>query len=146
MATLGVERVLTMAPHLLGLAHRNLWTRYDRLADVLYVNVKRPSRADDSEITDEDIIVRNEGSQVVGVTILHASKRPEGIPGRQGGNRGKRGERVAGSADPSAASSVRKTAYITVEDQAVGRPEIVSALGRQGEVLGLGVATQVPGA
>ena len=106
MATLEVERVLTMAPHILGLAHRNLWTRYDRSADVLYVNFKRPSRADDSEITDEDIIVRYEGSQVVGVTILHASKRAEGILGQRGGVRGKRVPRVVVPKEPAAASPV----------------------------------------
>lgn len=105
MATLEVERVLSMAPQILGLSHRNLWTRYDRAADVLYVSFKRPSRADDSEITDEDIIVRYEGSQVVGVTVLHASKRSEGILGRQGGVRGKRVPRSS-SKEPAAASSV----------------------------------------
>jgi uncharacterized protein YuzE len=106
VAILEVERVLTMAPHILGLSHRSLWTSYDRSADVLYVNFKRPSRADDSEITDEDIIVRYEGSQVVGVTILHASKRAEGLLGRQGGVRGKRVPRVVGSKEPAAESSV----------------------------------------
>ena len=106
MATLEVERVLSMAPYILGLSHRNLWTRYDSSADVLYVNFKRPSRADDSEITDEDIIVRYEGSQVVGVTILHASKRSEGILGRQSVARAKRVLRVSGSKEPAAASSV----------------------------------------
>lgn len=83
MAIIEVERVLTMAPHLLGLSHQSLWTRYDRSADVLYVNFKRPSRADDSEITDDDIIVRYVGNQVVGVTILHASKRAAGPAGHE---------------------------------------------------------------
>ena len=106
MATLEVERVLSMAPHILGLSHRSLWTRYDRSADVLYVNFKRPSRADDSEITDEDIIVRYEGNQVVGVTILHASKRTEGMLGRQSGVRGKRVPRAVGPKEAAAASSV----------------------------------------
>lgn len=106
MATLEVERVLSMAPHILGLSHRSLWTRYDRSADVLYVNFKRPSRADDSEITDEDIIVRYEGSQVVGVTILHASKRSAGPFGRQATARVKRAPRVTGPKEPAAASSV----------------------------------------
>jgi uncharacterized protein YuzE len=106
MATLEVERVLTMAPHILGLSHRSLWTRYDRSADVLYVNFKRPSRADDSEITDEDIVVRYEGSQVVGVTILHASKRSGGMLGCQGEARVKRVARDVGPKAPAAASAV----------------------------------------
>jgi hypothetical protein len=42
----------------------------------------------------------------VGVTILHASKRAEGLLGRQGGVRGKRVPRVVGSKEPAAESSV----------------------------------------
>ncbi|TMC14107.1 MAG: DUF2283 domain-containing protein, partial [Chloroflexi bacterium] len=33
------------------------------------------SRADDSELTDDDVIVRYESGEVVGLTVLHASKR-----------------------------------------------------------------------
>jgi uncharacterized protein YuzE len=50
-------------------------TRYDAEADVLYINFKKPSRATDSEMTDDDILVRYEGEEVVGLTVLHASKR-----------------------------------------------------------------------
>jgi uncharacterized protein YuzE len=48
---------------------------YDEEADVLYVNFKKPSHADDSELTDDDIIIRYEKEQVVGINILNASKR-----------------------------------------------------------------------
>lgn len=53
----------------------NLWLSYDDEADVLYVNFKRPSAADDSELTDDDVIVRYEGDEVIGYTFLNASKR-----------------------------------------------------------------------
>lgn len=52
-----------------------LWSSYDKEADTLYINFKKPSHATDSEITDDDIIIRYEGDEVVGLTILHASKR-----------------------------------------------------------------------
>lgn len=52
-----------------------LWSSYDAEADVLYVNFKKPSHATDSELTDDDIIARYEGTSVVGLTILHASQR-----------------------------------------------------------------------
>jgi uncharacterized protein YuzE len=48
---------------------------YDKEADVLYINFKKPSHADDSELTDDDIIIRYEKGEVIGVTILNASKR-----------------------------------------------------------------------
>jgi uncharacterized protein YuzE len=55
--------------------HRELWSNYDADADVLYLNFKKPSIANDSEITDDDIIVRYQGDEVIGLTVLHASKR-----------------------------------------------------------------------
>lgn len=48
---------------------------YDEEADTLYIKFKKPSHATDSEITDDDIIIRYEGDEVVGMTIPHASKR-----------------------------------------------------------------------
>jgi uncharacterized protein YuzE len=55
--------------------HTRIWTTYDKEADVLYINFKKPSHADDSELTDDDIIIRYEKGEVIGVTILNASKR-----------------------------------------------------------------------
>ena len=52
-----------------------LWSSYDPEGDVLYINFKKPSHATDSELTDEDIIVRYEGEEVVGITVLNASRR-----------------------------------------------------------------------
>ena len=52
-----------------------LWSSYDAEADVLYVNFKKPSHATDSELTDDDVIIRYEGEEVVGLTVLHASRR-----------------------------------------------------------------------
>lgn len=48
---------------------------YDTEADVLYINFKKPSHATDSELLDNDVIVRYENDEVIGVTILHASDR-----------------------------------------------------------------------
>ena len=52
-----------------------LWSSYDSEADTLYVSFKKLSRATDSELTDDDVIIRYEGDEVIGLTILHASKR-----------------------------------------------------------------------
>jgi uncharacterized protein YuzE len=52
-----------------------LWTSYDADADTLYVNFKKPSHATDSELTEDDIIIRYEDGQVIGLTVLHASDR-----------------------------------------------------------------------
>lgn len=52
-----------------------LWSSYDAEADVLYINFKKPSHATDSELTDDDIIIRYDEDEVIGITVLHASRR-----------------------------------------------------------------------
>jgi uncharacterized protein YuzE len=51
------------------------WMTYDQEADVLCVHFRKPNVATDSELTDEDVIIRYAGDEVIGVTILHASER-----------------------------------------------------------------------
>lgn len=75
MAEVDVEKISALVPHLLGIPYKKIWVDYDEEADVLYVNFKKPSHSDDSEITDDDIIIRYEKGKVVGMTFLHARKR-----------------------------------------------------------------------
>lgn len=39
------------------------------------LNFKKPSHADDSVLTDDDVIIRYENGEIIGITVLHASKR-----------------------------------------------------------------------
>lgn len=81
---LEVDRMLTLMPQLLMAPAKRIWLAYDEEADVLYVNFKKPSHADDSELTDDGIIIRYENEQVVGMTILNANHRqPAYVAGRQ---------------------------------------------------------------
>ena len=49
---------------------------YDEEGDVLYVHFGRQRRpATDSDVTGDDIIVRYDGDEIIGITILHASQR-----------------------------------------------------------------------
>ena len=75
MAEVDIQRLVRLTPELLGVPFQRMWSSYDREADVLYLSFKKPSHADDSVLTDDDVIVRYEGTQVVGITILHASRR-----------------------------------------------------------------------
>lgn len=75
MAPVEVEKILNIVPQLIGIPYMRIWSSYDKEADVLYINFKKPSNADDSELTDEDVIIRYEKGEVVGITILNASKR-----------------------------------------------------------------------
>jgi len=75
MAVAAVQEYLKLVPALKATPGGYLWSSYDAEADVLYINFKKPSHATDSELTDEDVIVRYEGEEVIGLTVLHASKR-----------------------------------------------------------------------
>jgi uncharacterized protein YuzE len=75
MAVPNIAEYLGIVPAVMRSPHRYLWSSYDAEADVLYINFKKPSHATDSELTDEDVIIRYEGDEIVGLTILHASTR-----------------------------------------------------------------------
>ena len=65
-------------PEFLKVPYSRIWTADDKEADVLYINFKKPSHADDSTLTDDDVIIRYEKGEVIGLTILNASKRDVG--------------------------------------------------------------------
>lgn len=48
---------------------------YDSEADVLYIYFGEPKEADDSQVTDEGVVVRTRGDRIVGLTILSARER-----------------------------------------------------------------------
>ena len=75
MAVAEIENYLKLLPNVKQAPHCSVWLFYDAEADTLYVNYKKPSQATDSELTDADVIIRYEGDEIVGFTVLHASKR-----------------------------------------------------------------------
>ena len=75
MVAVNVQDYLQVLPAIKQAPEKTIWLSYDTEADVLYVNFKKPSYATDSELTDDDIIVRYEDDNVIGFTILHVSQR-----------------------------------------------------------------------
>lgn len=75
MAVAEIGEFLKLVPAVRRAPHQYLWSSYDAQADVLYINFKKPSLATDSELTDDDVIVRYENGEMVGLTVLHASQR-----------------------------------------------------------------------
>ena len=59
----------------MGFPSFHSWIDYDKEADVLYINFEKPEPATDSELAQEDIIVRKQGDRIIGVTVLNASQR-----------------------------------------------------------------------
>ena len=79
MATAEIERTIkevqAMVSHLIKLPETRMWTDYDKEADVLYISFKRPQRATDSEMMENGVLLRYKGEELVGITVLEASKR-----------------------------------------------------------------------
>ena len=70
-----VNKILRAVDGLIHLPTHRFWVDYDEEADVLYLSFRRAQRATDSELRDDGVIVRTRGREVVGLTILDASKR-----------------------------------------------------------------------
>ncbi len=70
---MNVDSVIKALPHLLKLPSKSFWVDYDEEADVLYVSFEKPQNADDSVLEDNAIIHYRQG-EVVGLTVLAASK------------------------------------------------------------------------
>lgn len=63
-------------PLLVDFPASRFWVDYDQEADVLYISFQHPQKATDTEMTDEGILLRYRGKQLVGITVLDASTRP----------------------------------------------------------------------
>ncbi len=75
MAVVDIEEYLKLVPMVKRSPRRCLWSSYDAEADTLYINFRQPSHATDSELTDDDVILRYDGEEIIGLTILRAGKR-----------------------------------------------------------------------
>jgi len=75
MAVVNVEPYLRLIPEVRNVPKKNLRMSYDEEADVLYINFREHTVATDSELTDDDIIIRYDGDEIIGFTVLHADAR-----------------------------------------------------------------------
>jgi uncharacterized protein YuzE len=69
------DTISQAVPLLIDFPARRFWVDYDKEADVLYISLRRPQKATNTRITDEGILLRYRGEQLVGVTVLDASAR-----------------------------------------------------------------------
>ena len=67
--------ILTAVSHLVQLPQRQLRLDYDEAADVLYVHFVDKANSTYSEMRDDGVILDYKGNDLVGVTILEASRR-----------------------------------------------------------------------
>lgn len=70
-----VKTCLGLSSDLTKLLVDHMWIDYDKEADVLYLSFRRPQRAKKTIERDDDILIRQDGNKIVGITILNASTR-----------------------------------------------------------------------
>ena len=80
IAARAAKDVSAALPSLIRLPSGKAWIDYDEGADVLYVSFKRPQKATDT-VDKDGVLFRYRGRDLVGITILAASKR--GARGRR---------------------------------------------------------------
>jgi uncharacterized protein YuzE len=73
MEAIVIQEIKSLLPYFMK--HKNVWTNYDQEADILYMHFKKPNHADHSEMTEDEMIIRYEKDEIIGVTVLNASKR-----------------------------------------------------------------------
>jgi hypothetical protein len=64
-----VGKCLAVASEALKLPTEHVWLDYDKEADVLYMSFRRPQRATETIEVDDDILMRKDGRDIVGLTI-----------------------------------------------------------------------------
>ncbi len=69
-----VDEIIRFVP---GLTHLPPYVElhYDEEADVVYASFEHGAAADDSEMTDDDVLLRYKDGRLIGVTILRARER-----------------------------------------------------------------------
>ena len=76
LTQVNVGSYLNIAKTLQNVEQRPCWMMFDAEADMLYINFQQPAvAATDSEVTDDDIVIRYVDQEVVGLTILSVSQR-----------------------------------------------------------------------
>jgi len=79
-----VNACIGLSTEIMKIPMKHMWVDYDKEADVLYVTFRKPQRAKKTVELDDDILVRKDRREIVGITILNASsKAREGRQTRQ---------------------------------------------------------------
>lgn len=70
-----INQIQPLLPQILSLSKskKSISFDYDEEADVLYISFQKPQQATDTDIVNDDILIRKRGKDIVGVTVMHAS-------------------------------------------------------------------------
>ncbi|HWF58834.1 MAG TPA: DUF2283 domain-containing protein [Nitrospira sp.] len=75
MAVVDIQDYVRFLPVLNRTPHHAARLSYDVETDAFSVSFTQPSYATDSQMTDDDLIIRYRRDAIIGFTVLHASRR-----------------------------------------------------------------------
>lgn len=71
-----ITGAIALARQIHNLPASKLWLDFDEEADVLYIGLQRPQKATETiDLEDQGILLRYRDKELVGITVLDASKR-----------------------------------------------------------------------
>ena len=71
-----ISGALALARQVKEFPSSKMWLDYDAEADVLYISLRRPQRATQTiDLDTEGILLRYRDKEIVGITVLDASRR-----------------------------------------------------------------------
>lgn len=70
-----VKTCIGLSSDIIKLPAEHIWVDYDKEADVLYLSFRKPQRANKTIEINEDVLIRKDGEEIVGITILNASRK-----------------------------------------------------------------------
>jgi len=70
-----MDEIMKIVPDIIKMPSEHIWFDFDKEADVLYINFKKPAHADDTVMDEDDVILRYENNTLVGITILNVSNK-----------------------------------------------------------------------
>jgi uncharacterized protein YuzE len=70
-----IELSPELISQLIAFPSRQTWIDYDEQADVLYISFRKPQQANDSVMEDDGKVYHYHDDDLVGVTVMNASKQ-----------------------------------------------------------------------
>ena len=70
-----IDSCLGLSSKLTKIPAKQIWVDYDKEADVLYLSFRKPQRSKETVELEDDVLIRTDDDNIVGITILNASSR-----------------------------------------------------------------------
>jgi len=71
-----IQACLALSSDLVKLPFKHIWVDYDEEADALYLSFRKPQRAKKTVEMSDDVLIRTDEDEIVGITIMNARARP----------------------------------------------------------------------